>query len=145
MTNTTTTNHLPSGVVAQRHTADNIHIHIYADGVLTDRVGGIICRMPVVLIWAVADDLCLYDVAELPRLAAAARKLLRRKSAPTDPHEAWRLVRAGEESGLRIAALPMEARRAIAAGQRADLLRETSEHIMHCRSVWCRRCRGRAA
>jgi len=75
-------------VIAHRKTADNKSFLVWEDGEVTQALGYFwpgIRKLPVGLALIVADEVCLYDAAEVPALLKAARKL--NKTAPFTPGE----------------------------------------------------------
>lgn len=124
---------LRAEVIARRITLDGIAVQIWSDGALTDRLGRntIRGRIPVALAFVVADEICLYGWAELPRLIAAAKRTAKAKQ----PHGALHAFRQ-EIAGYALAKPGSTPCLGVGAG----IARETREHIAICRAFHCKRC-----
>jgi hypothetical protein len=89
-------------VVARRVTEDGVFVEIWSDGAITGRAGS---RLPGLRItrarsapaherarraaWLVGDEVCLYGIAELPRLVLAARRVAARGGTPAEVRRAY--------------------------------------------------------
>jgi hypothetical protein len=82
-------------VIARRTTADGVSVEVWHDGAVTGRSGNALPGVPVArprtasgldlarrTATLFADEVSLYDVAELPRLYACARRLAERGGSP---------------------------------------------------------------
>lgn len=67
--------------IARKTTADNVQIHVWSDGMVTDAsiIAGYLPgvgrrKIPTARLWAFADDVCTYAASELGSLVAEHQK-----------------------------------------------------------------------
>jgi hypothetical protein len=77
----TTSNTTEPTVVARRTTADSKTFCVWSDGVVTQALGIFwqgTRKLPLSVAFVVADEVCLFDAAEVPALLKVAKKLARK-------------------------------------------------------------------
>lgn len=68
-----------TGVIAERKTFDGVTVYVHSDGRLSTRNLSVVfgVRFEMSTMFRLIDDICLYDFAELKRLASHKPRLVR--------------------------------------------------------------------